>query len=314
MATAVVSGSLTLDVSDPEAFVADEEAKDALAKSVAKLVGVPASQVTIKLAVVTRRLSFIDIGRLLQSGGSVIVTYKIELPPQEQSVLNSEVDSIQAAISDVKKNQMTNLITNELGSDSLYTVEVTAIDEPDVEVVVIAPAPTVNTESDEGVSTEVIVVVVVVIALCAGGALAIGGIYWHKAKQTSGKVMDAPDPSVDRRSLRASGSAPGGAPLPPPDSAVSPPEAASTALVERPPPARRSNRAPPPLPPLPQSPLKRPTSPVRVVVMQPPREEDEFQAGTVVYKVPEPRGVRDHGGAPSSKKTGGGEALGGLWS
>lgn len=125
---ATITGNLTLLVSDPAAFIADPQARAAVAASVATLVNVPVSYVSVSLALGSMRLlSAISLLRRLAS--AVVASYIIILPADLQVNVTTMAESIQASILNATTDQFTALIMAALPS-GIYNVTVQEVSEP----------------------------------------------------------------------------------------------------------------------------------------------------------------------------------------
>jgi len=123
-----------MDVSDPDAFIVDPDALAAATIAVADLLGVPPNIVHVTLTKAARRLRQTEASRRLATG-SVIVSYTILFPPD---VSASVTDAVVSAVATTNSIQLTSLVNQALaqatGSSSAYTVTVTSLVAPRVQV------------------------------------------------------------------------------------------------------------------------------------------------------------------------------------
>jgi len=178
-----VTGSMTMQVSDPEGFVGDPQSELAVAKGIASIVGVPAESINVNLSVssassstsnstsnstssssnatvnstnATRRLDA-GVGQHLRRGrrlqGVVIVDYAISLRSDAGlAVSASDVESsiINTPAADFS-NKINEAIETTLGAGT-YTVTVQSKSAPEVAMETFPAAPTTNQPSNVGMT------------------------------------------------------------------------------------------------------------------------------------------------------------------
>mmetsp|Transcript_101975 Transcript_101975/g.181134 ORF Transcript_101975/g.181134 Transcript_101975/m.181134 type:complete len:236 (-) Transcript_101975:247-954(-) len=133
----VVTGTATLEVDDPAAFVADPKAKEGVQTAIAEMANVPTSAVEVTLSVGSaRRLE----ARKLQDSSVVIVTYEIKVA--SATVGATLVDSVKEWEPATLATAITTAIT-EAGGDT-YVVTVTEIASPEVTTVTVDPSPSTS--------------------------------------------------------------------------------------------------------------------------------------------------------------------------
>lgn len=133
----VVAGTFNMDVSDPDAFIADPQVQTAVTNSIAELNNVPADYVVVTLEKVVRRLRLLDTdSRFLQSSsGSVRVLYDIIFPGEvPASVTDAVVNNMATTQPAALTTLVVNNVAQEKGSASAYTVTVTQVVAPQVQI------------------------------------------------------------------------------------------------------------------------------------------------------------------------------------
>lgn len=167
-----VVGTMLMEVSDPQQFVADPNVRMAMQETIATVAGVPPDRVEVRLTA-SRRLTpaAADSERRLQSG-SVSVDYTITLPSDGAAATASgggaasgsgggsvaaavafaaNATSVVSALQSIPPSSMTQLVQttmsamNATQSGRAYSLQVRSIPQPVVTEVVVPPATTTGT-------------------------------------------------------------------------------------------------------------------------------------------------------------------------
>mmetsp|Transcript_28356 Transcript_28356/g.61903 ORF Transcript_28356/g.61903 Transcript_28356/m.61903 type:complete len:171 (+) Transcript_28356:3-515(+) len=121
----IVTGSLTMNVSNPAAFIADPKVKLAIAVAMAKKAGVASSRVIVTLSLQEGR----RLDNHLEGGsasGEVLVSYRITVPASSAS----SAQTIREDLSATSPEAMTTLIVEAMAEEGIsesYTVAVLVI-------------------------------------------------------------------------------------------------------------------------------------------------------------------------------------------
>jgi len=128
-----IEGSLSMDVSNASAFVANPQVKLAVAKGIANTAGVPAEWVDVELQLQRRRLG--SGVRKLQGVGTVLVNYAITVPAGAASQGQDTASSVLSSLQSTSPAAMTAAVTdalNERVGNGAFEVVVTAMSPPSV--------------------------------------------------------------------------------------------------------------------------------------------------------------------------------------
>jgi len=157
--TRPVTGSITFTVDDPAAFANSTEVQTSLQTSMAEHVGVMASQVTVDISVVMRRLS-----QLRRLAGGVVVTYEITgANPDAVTALETAAADPTALVQKMNADFTTANIEH-----TMTDVEMTAV--RGVVDVADQPAPRGELPSSSGSSELLLSIPVLVLALVFASA------------------------------------------------------------------------------------------------------------------------------------------------
>jgi len=178
---AIIRGSLELEVASTSAaaFVADPRVSEAVAESLTNLTGIPAEYISVGLSLISRRLGLRErIPRLL-STARVRADYNMTLPA-EAGLSASNVTVATAALSDPGVGgQLTTLLNQELEEKvgaGLYTVTVTHVAAPTVQLVSLTTTVVTTTTTTEGPDATVPVAATLSVLAVLGGG---GGVLWY---------------------------------------------------------------------------------------------------------------------------------------
>jgi hypothetical protein len=133
----VITGEIDVTVDDPDAFIADAAAKQAVTEGIAEVIGVPASYVVVTLEK-GRRLK--EAGGAVSTprrlAGTVKIKYTVTIPASESaSVKSAATANAQAATASLYQEKMQTKLT---AAGSSVTITVDAVSEP---TTAQAPAP-----------------------------------------------------------------------------------------------------------------------------------------------------------------------------
>jgi hypothetical protein len=139
----VVSGELDVTVTDVDAFLQDDNAKNSATEGIAETAGVPKTWVTVSFSKITRRLQAVE--RRLAS--NLKMSYTITVPPTETSATAAVVDNkVQAATpSEIQAKVAEKMTANSVTGQTL-TVQTKSTP-------VVAAATTTTTAQDSTSTT-----------------------------------------------------------------------------------------------------------------------------------------------------------------
>jgi len=214
---AVIRGSMELDLGTANVteFAADPEVKDAVARSLAQHLGVPAEYLEVILTVVPeRRLDPVSDGARRLSGGKVRVDYIIRLPvdaPATVSDAATITSQLQAATASSEMTELISSSVDEVAGAGRYTVTVAAMSVPTVEIfqaetsTTTATAAPSTSQAEEGGSGAGVAVGATLGTLSAVGLGAGVGYYlWRRNQPDSDAVQPY---KVQDDALRGAGEA-----------------------------------------------------------------------------------------------------------
>lgn len=191
---ASIGGTITLSVSDPQAFIADSLAKQGVLDGIAAICGLSPDYVGAAFSVlqVQGRLLCDISGRALSANSGVTVSYTVVILSaisDKEAILSQASAALSSTTFDAFTAAVATSVASSRGS-GVYAVSVVQVDQP--EVVYADPAPQ-GAENDN--TTVVIIIVVAVVAVLMLWAVLVA--YRMKGQSPPPVSKDAPCAAPD---------------------------------------------------------------------------------------------------------------------